>query len=433
MQRAHSRWPSFFRRCDSLIFGASLWLAASSSAIASPKAGNDAVASVVHTLSDGETLWDVARAYGVSTEQIMLQNGLSPDDVRRLRTGRTIKLSGALRSKVAVSKASAERTERPRTSAGAGAAHAIAHGETVWDLARRYNVSVAAIMAANGFNAETVERLREGQSLIIIPGLQVDKRGRTQKVAKTERQKRAETSASRLGLGDLLAAGKLLHGRVEPRWIAAAGGGNLAGTLRWPVAQGWFVRGFGSGEGGYHKAMDIMGQTGWNVRAAAEGIVGYSGSSVPGFGNMVMVVHPGGWVTLYGHNSVNYVHAGERVKKGDVLAEVGSTGRSTGPHVHFELIYQGQNCDPAPLFRPGVRHRSGKFSRLQYTSWLKPDQRPKSVQCAVRQKHPVSVLSEDPRRDAQHVDDRDLFTPSPTLEADFDKLVEDLAGPTTEP
>jgi murein DD-endopeptidase MepM/ murein hydrolase activator NlpD len=170
--------------------------------------------------------------------------------------------------------------------------------------------------------------------------------------------------------------------------------------------------------------MDIMGKIGWNVRAAADGVVGYAGDQVPGFGNMVMVVHPGGWVTLYAHNSVNFVAAGERVNKGSVLAEVGSTGRSTGPHVHFELIYNGKNCDPAPLFRPGVRHRSGKFSSVDYTSWRLPAKRPRSVQCAQRQKHPISVLSENPTLDAQKVDDRNTReSPAPD---EFGDLIGDL-------
>ena len=378
-------------------------------------------ATLVHTLADGETLWDVARSYGVAPEQVLQHNGLSEADVRKLRPGRTLKIVGAIRTP-------GKHLGQTRTGgAQSSGVHRVARGETVWDLARRFNVSVAQIMAANHLSAEAIEKLREGQELR-LPGVQTDRGGRPTHKPRTERQKRADVAAQRLGLGSLTAAGKLLHGQVEARWISAAGSGpGLAGTLRWPVAQGWFVRGFGSGEGGYHKAMDIMGKTGWNVRAAADGIVGYSGNAVSGFGNMIMVVHAGGWVTLYGHNSVNYVSAGERVHRGDVLAEVGSTGRSTGPHVHFELIYQGQNCDPAPLFRPGVRHRNGKFSKLQYSSWLKANQRPKAVQCAIRQKHPRPVLSEDPVRDAQHVDDRDLFTP--TSDEDFSKLMRELSGP----
>jgi hypothetical protein len=113
---------------------------------------------------------------------------------------------------------------------------------------------------------------------------------------------------------------------------------------------------------------------------------------------MIMVVHPGGWVTLYAHNSVNFVSAGQTVERGDILAEVGSTGRSMGPHVHFELIQGNNNCDPASLLRPGVRRRDGKLQRVERATWTQPERRPKLVRCAKRQKHPIalSVENEDP-------------------------------------
>ncbi|QQR91760.1 MAG: M23 family metallopeptidase [Myxococcales bacterium] len=168
--------------------------------------------------------------------------------------------------------------------------------------------------------------------------------------------------------------------------------------MKWPVSKGWFVRGFGSGEGGYHQAVDIMGKIGWNVRAAAPGIVAYSGKEVRGYGNMVLVVHPGGWATMYAHNSVNFVVAGEKVARGAVLAEVGSTGISRGPHVHFELIYKGQNCDPLSLFRPEVRHRNGKHSQTKKSVWKTPGKKPKTIRCNSRKRHPRSrwVTQENP-------------------------------------
>jgi murein DD-endopeptidase MepM/ murein hydrolase activator NlpD len=127
--------------------------------------------------------------------------------------------------------------------------------------------------------------LRDGRRLF-VPGVERDKRGSIKRPP-SARERRALVIAKRLGLGTRTAAGRLLHGRVEARWIRAAEpAGRFRGTLRWPVSNGWFVRGFGSGEGGYHKAMDIMGKMGWNVRAAAPGIVGYSGNEIPGFGNM---------------------------------------------------------------------------------------------------------------------------------------------------
>jgi murein DD-endopeptidase MepM/ murein hydrolase activator NlpD len=376
-----------------------------------------------HMLRQGESLWTLARLYDVSIESLMTRNGFSEDIHGQLQIGQPIIIPGLKASQIKQQPEPEVAAASPRKSSGDNLVHEIARGETVWDIARTFGVSVAEVMAANSLSADAVQNIREGQTLI-LPGVEDDGRGHVHR-QKSARDGRAGATAKQLGLGSLRAAGMLLHGRVDPKWIAAAGGGtNMPGTLRWPVAQGWFVRGFGSGQGGYHKAMDIMGQIGWNVRAAADGIVGYAGDKVPGFGNMIMVVHPAGWVTLYAHNSVNFVTAGEHVQKGSVLAEVGSTGRSTGPHVHFELIYDGKNCDPAPLFRPGVRHRSGKFSSVEYTTWRVPGQRPKLVQCAPRQKHPVSVMSENPVLDAQKVDERD--TRDAPAQEDFGGLISEL-------
>ena len=198
--------------------------------------------------------------------------------------------------------------------------------------------------------------------------------------------RRARARAERLGLGTRVAASALLRGEPEARWVGASGGAKdrLPGTLRWPVTKGWFVRGFGSGEGGRHLAVDIAGETGWNVRAAADGIVGYADDGVKGYGNLVMIVHSGGLVTLYGHSSKLKVAAGQLVARGDVIAEVGSTGISRGPHVHFEVLYRGELCDPLPLLRPGVRHRDGHMTPLPRAIWRRPDRRPAAVECRAR-------------------------------------------------
>ena len=198
--------------------------------------------------------------------------------------------------------------------------------------------------------------------------------------------RRASALAERLGLGTKAAANALFRGQPEPRWVAAAGGARdkLPGTLRWPVAKGWFVRGFGSSSDGHHLAVDIGGKTGANVRAAADGIVAYADDTVAGFGNLVILVHSGGMLTFYGHNSKLKVIAGQRVRRGDVIAEVGSTGISRGPHVHFEMAYGGELCDPLPLMRPGVRRHDGHPMPLEKAVWRWPSKRPGAVTCRAR-------------------------------------------------
>jgi murein DD-endopeptidase MepM/ murein hydrolase activator NlpD len=199
----------------------------------------------------------------------------------------------------------------------------------------------------------------------------------------------AERRAARLGLGDMRAAGELLAGRTEPSWVRAAGpGSGLTGTLRLPVTKGHIVRGFGSGKGGYHQAVDIGGELGWKVYAAAAGIVGYADDGVSGYGNMVMLVHPGGQITTYAHNQKLLVLPGQRVARGALIALLGSTGRSKGPHVHFELLFNGQNCDPLPLFRPVARRRNGEQASPVLSVWTSANKRPKSIRCAARKHHP---------------------------------------------
>ncbi len=342
-----------------------------------------------HRLGEGETLWDVARIYEVSLSEIMERNALDDESVRLLRPGRALVIPGATEAQVR--RVSENRVQALAQSRPRGFQHTVVRGETMWDLASAFGVGVAEIMAANGLDEAGVRGLREGTRLW-IPGVQQDSGGRVTRNL-SRRQERAVTRARNLGLGTRETARDLLRGRVQPRWINASTRGRsdrLPGYLRWPIANGWFVRGFGSGEGQYHLAVDIMGRIGWNVRAAADGIVGYAGHGVPGYGNMVLVVHPGGWVTMYAHNSVNSVVAGERVPRGGIVAEVGSTGISRGPHVHFELIYDGQNCDPALLFRPGIRHRDGHLSPLPRVDWRRPGERPEPIVCHRRRRHPRS-------------------------------------------
>jgi hypothetical protein len=194
--------------------------------------------------------------------------------------------------------------------------------------------------------------------------------------------------AKQLGLGDRRAAGLLLIGVVAPEWSdAAVSGMQSDGSLLWPVRHGEYGRGYGSGQDGYHLAIDIEGERGADVLAAAPGIVGYAGHELRGYGNVIMIVHPGGRVTLYGHNEKNLVVAGERVYQGQAIAELGSTGRSMGPHVHFELKHDGRNCDPMPLMRAADGGSYG-WPAFRAASWLPETTRPSAIRCHPRRVHP---------------------------------------------
>lgn len=201
--------------------------------------------------------------------------------------------------------------------------------------------------------------------------------------------KAALVRAAALGLGDRRAASMLWAGEVEPQWADEARRGPIGnGSLMWPVREGSYGRGFGSGAGGYHLAMDIEGPRGAEVLAAAPGVVGYAGSELRGYGKLAILVHPGGRVTLYGHNQRLLVVPGEHVLRGQPIAELGSTGRSQGPHVHFELIADGRNCDPLPLFGADVPGVPAWLPPVQPALWAMGQARPKSVRCARRSDHP---------------------------------------------
>ena len=118
-----------------------------------------------------------------------------------------------------------------------------------------------------------------------------------------------------------------------------------------PVATGFISSYFGaredpfSGHVGYHKGVDIAGSSGEDVVAVAAGIITWSGERT-GYGNLVEINHGDGFVTRYAHNERTLVAVGEKVKRGNAIALMGSTGHSTGPHVHFEVLHNGRQVDP---------------------------------------------------------------------------------------
>jgi murein DD-endopeptidase MepM/ murein hydrolase activator NlpD len=123
-----------------------------------------------------------------------------------------------------------------------------------------------------------------------------------------------------------------------------------------PIKKGWLSSYFGmrthpiSGRREMHKGIDFAGSMGGQVIAVAKGVVTYAGKRYS-YGQLVEIAHGNGYSTRYAHNSRLLVSVGDTVEKGFQIAEIGSSGRSTGPHVHFEVIKNGREVNPIPFIR----------------------------------------------------------------------------------
>lgn len=157
-----------------------------------------------------------------------------------------------------------------------------------------------------------------------------------------EMQQRLEDREQQLAVLENLMMNRNLQGQVMP-----------AGR---PIKKGWLSSYFGvrtdpfTGKRARHYGLDFAGSEGSEVVAVAAGVVTYSGSRY-GYGNMVEINHGNGFVTRYAHNKEILVQAGDVVKKGQTISLMGSSGRSTGPHVHFEVLQNGRVVNPLQYIR----------------------------------------------------------------------------------
>jgi len=123
-----------------------------------------------------------------------------------------------------------------------------------------------------------------------------------------------------------------------------------------PVESGYISSFFGkrpdpfTGETAFHAGLDFAGAAGTRVLAVADGVVSYAGPD-RGFGKLVEITHGNGYLTRYAHNSTLLVEAGQTVRRGDPVALMGSTGRSTGTHLHFEVLRDGRPVNPLSFIR----------------------------------------------------------------------------------
>jgi murein DD-endopeptidase MepM/ murein hydrolase activator NlpD len=189
--------------------------------------------------------------------------------------------------------------------------YTVRRGDTLHHIAQRYGVSVTTLMSANGIS--DARDLQVGQ-VLTIPGYTsyaaIDNYG-------------SDYSSER-----------------PSRMFA------------WPVDHGEISSGFGIRNGTMHDGVDIAAPIGTAVHAAESGIVIYSGR-LRGYGNVIIVRHDDHYVTVYGHNSSNLVREGDTVSRGQVIASIGDSGRTTGANLHFEVRRDNTARNPlAYLPRP---------------------------------------------------------------------------------
>ena len=191
-----------------------------------------------------------------------------------------------------------------------GAYHSVRPGENLFRIAQAYNLTYEELARAN--NIREPHRIYVGQRLL-IPGREA--------VARS-----VEPAASR------------------PQSDGEIPRENIERTMLWPVS-GSVNSGFGPRGSGFHDGVDIAAPEGTPIRAVDQGEVIYS-DQLRGYGNMVIIRHGGGIVSVYAHNQVNLVRDGQQVARGEIIGRVGSTGRVTGPHLHFEIRKNNLAQDP---------------------------------------------------------------------------------------
>ena len=241
-----------------------------------------------YTVQSGDTVSGVAEKFGVSADTIRWQNNLTGDAIK---VGDSIQIL-------------------PVT----GVAHVVAKGDTIYSIAKQYDAESQAIVdfPFNTFaNDETFE-LAIGQTIIVPDGVKPTGEG---PVVPRARQ-------------------------MTPN----AGSVSASGQFVWPT-QGIITQYFSW----YHMGIDIANPAAPLDVAADSGTVTHAGWDNTGYGNMVMIDHHNGYMTLYGHLSVISVVVGQNVNKGDVIGRMGSTGHSTGTHTHFEIWKNGVRINPLPF------------------------------------------------------------------------------------
>ncbi len=238
---------------------------------------------LTYTVQPGDTVSNIADKFGVSEDTIRWANNLKND---KLKANQGLSI--------------------PPVS---GVVHTVKSGETVWSIAEKYSAGAQGIVdyPFNTFVNDEKFTLAVGQTLIVPDGVM-------------PKEKPVYLAQTTPDAGSVTATGQFV-------WPAS---GRITQSYSW-----------------YHRAIDIANQAGPEILAADSGKVVGAGSPLGwGYGNHVIIDHGNGYQTLYAHLSKVYVREGQTVNRASAIGKMGSTGRSTGVHLHFEISQNGTKLNP---------------------------------------------------------------------------------------
>jgi len=237
-----------------------------------------------YKVESGDTISTIAEKFGVSVDTIIWENDLK--SVKEIKQGQALRILPV-----------------------SGVLYKVKPGETIYTIAKKLQVDPQVIVdwPYNSFANDETFALAVGQTLMVPDGI---------------KPKETPLAPKRL-------------------FATVPGAGLGTGQFVWPVG-GTISQGFSW----YHKAIDIANHSLPDIVAADGGLISFIGWQPGGYGNHIIIDHGNGYQTLYAHLSQIYISVGQKVGRGQVIGKMGSTGRSTGPHLHFEIRINGSNQNP---------------------------------------------------------------------------------------
>ncbi|HHB90343.1 MAG TPA: LysM peptidoglycan-binding domain-containing protein [Anaerolineae bacterium] len=245
---------------------------------------------ITYEVQPGDTVFGIAEKFGIKPETIMWSNPVLEQNPDLLRIGDKLVILPV-----------------------DGVYHKIKEGDTIAKIAKKYKVKPETIINFEWNNLDGPDATLTPGEYLIVPG------GTKPYVARTV---------------------KIYRGPIPKN--AKRGTGNFV----WPVS-GYITQGFWNN----HRAIDIGSWLGNPVVASDSGYVVYASWDRTGYGNLIIIDHGNGYRTYYAHLSAIYVRVGDSVAQGQQIGAVGSTGRSTGPHLHFEIRYRNVQRNPLGFLR----------------------------------------------------------------------------------